>query len=227
MREIALDTETTGLDPQSGHRITEIGCVELYNLIPTGITYQAYINPERDVPEGAVAVSGLTFEFLKDKPVFSAVAQSFLDFIGDSPLVIHNATFDMKFLNAELNRMGLAPLLFERTIDTMRLARAKFPGAPANLDALCKRFGVDLSGRVYHGALLDAQLLAQIYLELKGGRQSALVFTAKKTTVTQISNANRPLRQARPHTATYDEMEQHKMLLEQIKSPLWSKLSLG
>jgi DNA polymerase-3 subunit epsilon len=226
MREIVLDTETTGLDPLAGHRITEIGCVEIYNLLPTGRTYQTYLNPERDVPEGAVAVSGLTFEFLQDKPLFSVVAQPFLDFIGDSPLVIHNATFDINFLNAELNRLRLAPLLLERATDTVRLARAKFPGAPASLDALCRRFGVDLSERVKHGALLDAQLLAQIYLELKGGRQSALVFAGKKTVATEQHKTDRTLRPARPHVATESEIAQHQLLLEQIKNPLWSKLKV-
>jgi DNA polymerase III subunit epsilon len=224
MREVVLDTETTGLDPLAGHRITEIGCVELYNLIPTGRTYHTYINPQRDIPEGAIAISGLTAEFLQDKPLFESIAQSFLDFIGESPLVIHNATFDVGFLNAELNRLKRVPLLLERTVDTVRLARAKFPGAPASLDALCRRFGIDLSARVKHGALLDAQLLAQIYLELKGGRQSTLIFTTKKTVITEQSKTHRSLRPARFHAPTEAEIAQHQLLIAQIKNPLWAKV---
>lgn len=226
MREIVLDTETTGLDPLAGHRIIEIGCVELYNLIPTGQTYHTYINPERDISEGAALVSGLTFEFLQDKPLFNKIAQPFLDFIGDSPLVIHNATFDIGFLNAELTRLEMTPLLLERAIDTVRLARAKFPGAPASLDALCRRFGVDLSARVKHGALLDAQLLAQIYLELKGGRQTTFVFANKKTTTLGQPKAPRTFRSARPHAPTEVELARHRLLVAQIKNPLWAKMKI-
>jgi len=224
MREIVLDTETTGLDPQAGHRIIEIGCVEIYNLIPTGRTYQTYINPERDISEGASLVSGLSSKFLQDKPLFSKVAQPFLDFIGDSPLVIHNAAFDIGFLNAELTRLELNPLLLERAVDTVRLARAKFPGAPASLDALCRRFGIDLTERTKHGALLDAQLLAHVYLELKGGRQTTFVFANKKTTTAEQLKISRTFRPARPHVPTETEVAQHQLLLAQIKNPLWTKI---
>lgn len=171
MREIVLDTETTGLDPHSGDRIVEIGCVELHNHVVTGRTYHQYINPERDMPQEAFEVHGLSEEFLSDKPRFSEVGQAFLDFVGDAKLVIHNASFDMKFLNAELIWMGLAGLGDDRAIDTLAIARKKFPGSPASLDALCRRFGIDNSARTLHGALLDSEILADVYLELIGGRQ--------------------------------------------------------
>ncbi len=170
MREIVLDTETTGLDPNSGDRIVEIGAVELLNHMPTGKTYHQYINPERDMPDGAFAVHGLSAEFLSDKPVFAAVAQAFLDFIGDSKLVIHNAAFDMKFLNAELKWIDRPALPWSQAIDTLEIARKKFPGAQNSLDALCRRFGVTTE-RELHGALLDSEILAEVYLELIGGRQ--------------------------------------------------------
>ncbi len=174
-REIVLDTETTGLDPDEGHRIVEIGCLELVNHVPTGNHYQVYLNPDRDMDEGAQRVTGLTLEFLQDKPRFAEVVEDFLAFIGDDKLVIHNAAFDMKFLNAELKRDNRPTLPFSQAIDTLAIARKKFPGSPASLDALCKRFGVDNSGRDYHGALLDSELLADVYLELIGGRQPELV----------------------------------------------------
>jgi DNA polymerase-3 subunit epsilon len=166
-----LDTETTGFEPETGDRIVEIGALELLNHLPTGRTFHAYINPERPMPEAAFAVHGLGDDFLRDKPVFAQVAQDFVDFIGDARLVIHNAAFDMKFLNHELGRLGHRPMPMERAIDTVLLARRKFPGAPASLDALCRRFGIDNSGRTLHGALLDSELLAEVYLELIGGRQ--------------------------------------------------------
>jgi DNA polymerase-3 subunit epsilon len=175
MREIVLDTETTGFEPSEGHRIVEIGAVELFNHLPTGRTYHQYINPEREMPKEAFEVHGLGDDFLRDKPVFKVIGQAFLDFIGDSKLVIHNATFDMKFLNAELQWAGLPGLPAARAIDTLMLARQKFPGAPASLDALCRRFGVDNSAREKHGALLDSEILAEVYLELVGGRQPDLV----------------------------------------------------
>ena len=171
MREIVLDTETTGLDPNSGDRIVEIGGVELFNHVATGNTYHQYINPERDMPQEAFQVHGLSEEFLSDKPVFKAIGQQFLDFVGDAKLVIHNASFDMKFLNAELRWMGLPELPWEQAIDTLAIARKKFPGAQASLDALCRRFGIDNSARTLHGALLDSEILADVYLELIGGRQ--------------------------------------------------------
>lgn len=171
MREIVLDTETTGFEPSEGHRIVEIGAVELMNHMPTGRTYHQYINPERPMPVEAFEVHGLGDEFLRDKPVFRAIGSEFLAFIGEARLVIHNAAFDMKFLNFELKRVGLPALPFDRALDTLALARQRFPGAPASLDALCRRFGVDNSTREKHGALLDSEILAEVYLELVGGRQ--------------------------------------------------------
>ncbi len=176
-REIVLDTETTGLDPAEGHRIVEIGGVELMNHVPTGQSFHRYINPERDMPEEALAVHGITTEFLAAKPVFAAVADEFLAFIGDAQLVIHNAAFDIKFLNAELTRAGRTNSPWGRAVDSLDIARARFPGAQNSLDALCRRFGVDNSGREKHGALLDAELLAEVYLELVGGRQPDLTLT--------------------------------------------------
>ena len=174
MREIVMDTETTGLDPQSGDRIVEIGGVELVNHLPTGRTYHQYINPERAMPKEAFEIHGLGDDFLRDYPVFSRIADEFLDFIGDAKLVIHNASFDMMFLNAELGWLGRPPLPMNQAIDTLEIARRKFPGAQASLDALCKRFGVDNSAREKHGALLDSEILAEVYLELLGGRQQGL-----------------------------------------------------
>ncbi len=171
MREIVLDTETTGLDPSTGDRIVEIGAVELFNHMPTGEVYHQYINPERDMPAGAFAVHGLSREFLSDKPVFAAVAQQFLDFIKDSPLVIHNAAFDMKFLNAELEWCSHPKIPMAQALDTLAIARKKYAGAQNSLDALCRRFGIDNANRTLHGALLDSEILAEVYLELIGGRQ--------------------------------------------------------
>ncbi len=171
MREIVLDTETTGFDPKTGDRIVEIGAVELMGHVATGKTYHQYINPKRAMPEDARAVHGLGDEFLRDKPLFADIAQAFLDFIGDAPLVIHNAEFDMKFLNAELTWANLPKIPHDRALDTLAIARRKFPGAPASLDALCRRFGIDNSSRTLHGALLDSEILAEVYLELIGGRQ--------------------------------------------------------
>jgi DNA polymerase-3 subunit epsilon len=177
MREIVLDTETTGLDPDSGDRIVELGAVELLNHMPTGRVFHRYVNPEREVPAEAIEVHGLTTAFLADKPVFRAVAAEFVAFLGDARLVIHNAAFDMKFLNAELGWAGHRGLPWARAVDTLELARRRFPGAPSTLDALCRRFGVDNTGRTKHGALLDSELLAEVYLELIGGRQPDLVLT--------------------------------------------------
>lgn len=177
MREIVLDTETTGLDPDSGDRLVEIGAVELVNHMPTGRTFHAYINPQRDVPQDAVAVHGLTAQFLADKPLFTSIAADFLEFIGEARLVIHNAAFDMKFLNAELGWAGRPGVPLVRAVDTLELARRRFPGAQNTLDALCRRFGVDNSSREKHGALLDSELLAEVYLELMGGRQPDLSLT--------------------------------------------------
>jgi len=171
MREIVLDTETTGFEPDEGDRIVEIGAVELLNHMPTGRTYHQYINPQRAMPQGAFEVHGLGDDFLRDKPVFADIAAAFLAFIGEAKLVIHNAGFDMKFINAELGWIKLAPLPMDRAIDTVGMARRKFPGSPASLDALCRRFGIDNSARTLHGTLLDSEILAEVYLELIGGRQ--------------------------------------------------------
>lgn len=181
VREIILDTETTGLDPATGDRIVEIGAVELLNHLPTGRTFHVYINPERDMPKEAEAVHGLSSAFLKDKPVFSAVVQDFLEFIGEDVLIIHNASFDMNFINAELGFLRLPAIPPERVVDTLHIARQKHPGAANSLDALCRRYGIDNSKRTKHGALLDSELLAEVYLELIGGRQTALILEASIT----------------------------------------------
>lgn len=225
MREIVLDTETTGLDPASGHRIVEIGCVELINHIRTGNYFHTYLNPERDMPREAENVHGLSAQFLSDKPLFSTIATSFLEFIGDSPLVIHNAGFDLKFLNAELDTQGLPLIAMDRALDTVFMARKKFPGQPASLDALCKRFNIDLTARTKHGALLDAELLADVYLELRGGRQSTLGLvasseeTAAETNLTFSGHTSIPERHFPP---TSDELASHRNMLEKIKNALWA-----
>lgn len=171
MREIVLDTETTGFDPKTGDRIVEIGAVELMGHVATGKTFHEYINPERGMPQEAFEVHGLGDDFLRDKPKFAAVGQAFLDFVGDSKMIIHNASFDMKFLNFELGKMGLRQLPWEQAVDTLAIARKKFPGSPSSLDALCRRFGIDNGARTLHGALLDSEILAEVYLELIGGKQ--------------------------------------------------------
>jgi len=181
MREIVLDTETTGFDPETGDRIVEIGAIELMNHLPTGQVYHQYINPERAMPEDAFQVHGLSDEFLADKPPFRDIAGAFVDFVGEAKLVIHNASFDMKFLNAELRWLSLPPIPWERAVDTLALARTMFPGAQNSLDALCRRYGVDNSAREKHGALLDSELLAEIYLELVGGRQPDLTLSVVQT----------------------------------------------
>lgn len=231
MREIVLDTETTGMDPTTGDRIIEIGCVELINHIPSGKHLQLYINPEREVPVDAIAVHGITNEFLVDKPVFAEVYTEFLDFIADSKLVIHNAEFDMKFINHHLQQMGHKAWPWKNVIDTLGMARKKFPGSPANLDALCRRFGIDNSNRTYHGALLDSELLAEVYLELMGGRQHGLGLaaegkgnaTGESTGVKELA-VERPSREPRPHEASEDEKAAHATFLEKIKDPLWQKV---
>lgn len=225
MREIVFDTETTGLDPLNGDRIVEIGCVELLNHVPTGKTFQSYINPEREMPSAAAAVHGLTDEILAKQPVFAEVAAGFLEFIGDAPLVIHNAAFDMGFINAELTRHGFANLPSSRAIDTLMMARKMFPGAPASLDALCKRFGVDASGRDLHGALLDARLLADVYLELRGGRQPdlAIAATAAAVEAADIDARPREYRAPRAHQPTEEEIAAHEAFLAEIKEPLWKR----
>ncbi|HEU0117691.1 MAG TPA: DNA polymerase III subunit epsilon [Alphaproteobacteria bacterium] len=225
MREIVFDTETTGLDPLQGHRVVEIGCVELFNHMPTGKTFHAYLNPERDMPSEAAAVHGLTDEFLADKPMFAEVVDDFLQFIGDAPLVAHNAGFDFKFINAELTRTGFKIISYDRAIDTVGIARRMFPGAPASLDALCKRFGVDASNRQLHGALLDARLLADVYLELRGGRQPDLAIAEKAVADEEVAveAGNREFRAARSFPANDDELKAHEAFLASIKDPLWKR----
>ena len=222
MREIVLDTETTGLDPAAGHRIVEIGAVELINHLPTGRARQIYINPERDMPPEAFAVHGLSSEFLADKPVFAAIAADFLEFIGDATLIIHNAEFDLKFLNAELARLEKPALPAARAVDTVGMARRKFPGAQASLDALCRRFQIDLSDRALHGALKDARLLAEVYLELIGGRQADLALTAATAAAIGAPASARPQRAPRPHAPTPEEEAAHARFLEKLKDPLWA-----
>ncbi|MBM3490888.1 MAG: DNA polymerase III subunit epsilon [Alphaproteobacteria bacterium] len=222
MREIVLDTETTGLDTAAGHRIVELGCVELWHRIPRG-SFQRYVNPERDMPADAEAVHGLSAGFLADKPKFAEVAGDFLAFLGDSPLVIHNAGFDLRFLNAELERLGRPPIGSERAIDTVQLARRKFPGAPASLDALCRRLNIDASRRERHGALLDASLLAEVYLELSGGRQSGLelAFAAGGETGSSLERRFHP---ARPHAPSPAEAERHAAFLDRaVPNALWRR----
>jgi len=223
MREIVLDTETTGLDPASGDRIVEIGCLELVNHLASGETFQCYINPKRDMPEGAFRVHGLSAQFLADKPVFADIADSFLEFVGEDKLIIHNASFDLGFLNAELERSGRRVFPSDRAIDTVVLARRKYPGAPANLDALCRRFEIDNSKRDLHGALLDAQLLAEVYLELIGGRQPDLVLPASQMYGSdEVLDAGvKDARQPRPHAPSREELAAHDAFIAALDDPIW------
>ena len=230
MREIVFDTETTGLDPKTGDRMVEIGCIEMVNLVPTGATYHAYFNPERDMPAGAEAVHGLSAAFLSDKPLFREVAQELLDFIGDSPLVAHNAGFDFGFLNAELALIAKEPVCTTRMVDTVAIARKRHPGAKLSLDALCSRYGIDRSHRVKHGALLDAELLAQVYVELKGGRQIGLELAAEaamaeiageQPMVAVRKAPTGPRREPRPHFASQAELARHREFMAGIENPLW------
>ncbi len=218
MREIILDTETTGFDARGSDRIVEIGCIELDNHIPTGASYHQYVNPERDMPEGAFAVHGLSEEFLSGQPVFAEIADAFIAFVADAPLVIHNADFDMGFLNAELTRIDYPALPTVRAIDTLRMARTKFPGAPASLDALCKRFQIDNGHRQLHGALKDADLLALVYLELIGGRQANLELARASRAV---QTTGREVRAPRPHAPSAEEQAAHADFIGKIKDPVW------
>ena len=225
MREVVLDTETTGLDPADGHRVVEIGAVEVLNHVPTGRTFHRYLNPERSIPTDAYGVHGLSAAFLADKPRFSEIADGLLEFLADSLLVIHNAAFDLGFLNAELRRAGRDEIGGERTIDTVQMARRKYPGAPASLDALCRRYQIDLSDRVLHGALKDAQLLARVYLELRGGREPGLSF---------VSAATRRLPGLEPAEwkpkivyPTAEEEAAHRAFVDAIPGALWRNRPLG
>ncbi|KAA9006822.1 DNA polymerase III subunit epsilon [Histidinibacterium aquaticum] len=228
MREIVLDTETTGFEPDDGDRIVEIGAVELKGHVPTGRTYHQYINPERSMPQGAFEVHGLGDDFLRDKPVFAAIGQAFLDFVGDAKLVIHNAAFDMKFLNAELRWCGLPGLPDDRAIDTLAIAKRKFPGSPASLDALCRRFAIDNSSRVLHGALLDSEILAEVYLELIGGRQpdfALSVGVGAPGAEAEIGTWRpRPRPEPLPSRLTKEEAAAHSAFVEAMgDGALWSK----
>lgn len=221
MREIVLDTETTGLDPLAGHRVVELGCIELVNLVATGKTFHAYFNPEMIMPAGAQDVHGLSDEFLADKPRFAERAEEFLEFIGDAQLVIHNAQFDIGFLNAELARVGRAKLV-NACVDTVSMARRKFPGQRVSLDSLCERFGIDNSSRTKHGALLDSELLAEVYLELSGGRQRDLGLAPELAArVVASVAAAATVRPARPHAPSPAELAAHLAFLGQISNPLW------
>ncbi len=229
MREIVLDTETTGLDPAFGHRIVEIGCVELFNYVPTGREYHRYVNPERDMPEDAQQVHGITAAFLADKPVFGDIADEFLDFVGSAPLIIHNGAFDMKFLNYELASVGRPRLAMDRLVCTLEMCRRKFFGAPASLDALCRRFDIDLSVRDKHGALVDCTLLAKVYLELIGGRQPDLGLGGDLAAAAAVSAniaipIDRPVRPPRPHAPSAAELAAHAAFLEKLSSPMWLQM---
>ncbi|MHC0052029.1 DNA polymerase III subunit epsilon [Actibacterium sp. D379-3] len=230
MREIVLDTETTGFDPETGDRIVEIGAVELWNHLPTGKTYHQYINPERMMPKEAFEVHGLGDEFLRDKPVFRQIGQAFLDFVGDAKLVIHNAAFDMKFLNAELGWIKLPSLPWEQAIDTLAIARQRFPGSPASLDALCRRFNIDNSSRTLHGALLDSEILAEVYLELVGGRQPDFALSTRNSDRSGTGDAQRewrpkPRSTPLPARLTGEEAAAHAAFVDSLgDGAVWKKL---
>ncbi|MDX5382463.1 MAG: DNA polymerase III subunit epsilon [Rhodobacterales bacterium] len=227
MREIVLDTETTGFEPAEGDRIVEIGAVELYNHMPTGRTFHEYINPQRAMPQAAFEVHGLGDDFLRDKPVFAQIGPKFLEFVGDAKLVIHNAAFDMKFLNAELGWINLPLLPMEQAIDTLMIARKKFPGSPASLDALCRRFGIETE-RTLHGALLDSQILAEVYLELIGGRQPDFGLSSVTTTEISVSSTEswrpKPRPTPLPSLITQEEAAAHEAFVKGLgDGALWLK----
>ena len=223
VREIVFDTETTGFEYAKGHRLIEIGAVELINHMPTGKTYHQYINPEREVPEDAVKVHGLTYDFLKDFPIFDKIADQWLEFIGDAKLVAHNASFDMNFVNYELKQLGKPEMSWSNSIDTLEIARNMFPGARCSLDALCKRFEIDNSARSYHGALLDAQLLAEVYLELLGGKEPSLLLDNDVEKKAAVSAQERVFREPRLFAVEENLEELHQQFLEKsIKNPLWN-----
>ena len=232
MREIVFDTETTGLSPQNGDRMVEIGCVELFNRVETGRTYHAYFNPGRSMPSEAEAVHGLSDRFLSDKPPFGDVCGQLLDFIAESPLVAHNAGFDFGFINHEFGLCGRPAVCTSRMVDTLAIARQRFPGAKHSLDALCTRFGVDRSLRIKHGALIDAQLLAQVYVELTGGRQIGLGLVAELIEPATMDGAPladpatlvATIRPARPHAPSEDELARHAAFVATIQDPIWNRL---
>ncbi|MCZ6483491.1 MAG: DNA polymerase III subunit epsilon [Alphaproteobacteria bacterium] len=223
MREIILDTETTGLDPEAGHRIVEIAALEVIDGVTTGKMFHSYVNPERDVPDEVYRIHGLSQGFLEQHPRFAVIADEFVDFISGATLVIHNAEFDMRFINAELARLRKGPIGMESVVDTVELARRRFPGAQASLDALCRRFGIDNSARTTHGARLDAELLAEVYSELTGGRQAGLGLDSAGAKAppadAQPANARAP----RPHAPTDEELEAHAELVKGLKNPIWTE----
>ena len=228
MREIVFDTETTGLSPAGGDRMVEIGCVEIYDRIETGRHFHAYFNPDRDMPIEAEAVHGLSTIFLSDKPRFHEKVEELLEFIHDAPLVAHNASFDFGFLNYELENCGRPAICLSRMVDTLMLARTRHPGAKHSLDALCMRFGIDRSHRIKHGALLDAQLLAQVYVELTGGRQIGLGLVAETNVAASAGSGVvtiREFRPARPHAAATEELERHRAFIAKLVNPLWSRFA--
>lgn len=234
MREIIFDTETTGLDPKTGDRMVEIGCIEMISKVETGRTFHAFFNPERDMPPEAERVHGLSAAFLAAKPRFAELADDLLEFLGDAALVAHNAGFDFGFLNNELERIGRAPISLDRMIDTVAIARKRHPGAKLSLDALCTRYGIDRSHRVKHGALLDAELLAQVYVELNGGRQIGLGLSDAATSADAAAHAHsnapwhrptsdKPLRPPRPHVASPEELERHQAFIADITNAIWTR----
>jgi len=235
MREIIFDTETTGLDPKTGDRMVEIGCIEMIGRVETGNTFHAFFNPERDMPPEAERVHGLSAAFLSTKPRFAETADELLAFLGDAPLVAHNAGFDFGFLNNELERIGRAPISLERMVDTVAIARKRHPGAKLSLDALCTRYGIDRSHRVKHGALLDAELLAQVYVELNGGRQIGLGLVDAGTSGDSGSDpattnapwhrpaSDKPRRPPRPHMASPEELERHQAFIADITNAIWTR----
>ena len=226
MREIVLDTETTGLSPKKGDRVVEIGCVELINHVPTENTFQVYLNPERNMDEGAQRIHGLTNEFLLDKPKFSEIAEEFISYIGESKIIAHNASFDINFLNSELVRLDKSIISEERVVDTLKMAREKYPGARNSLDALCKRFLIDNSSRKLHGALLDSELLAEVYLELIGGKEPGLALAVEKNATNQpheeaIESSAKRDKALKPRL-TEEEQIKHKSFIETLRvKPLW------
>jgi len=230
MREIVFDTETTGLSPLAGDRIVEIGCIELVNRVETGRTFHAYFNPQRSMPSGAEEVHGLSDRFLADKPLFADRAEELLEFLGDCPLVAHNASFDFGFLNHELGQCGRPLVCLTRMVDTLAIARTRHPGAKHSLDALCTRFGVDRSVRVKHGALIDAQLLALCYVELTGGRQIGLSLASDAIVATAIETKESAapiivqVRPPRPHAPSEEELAAHALFLATIADPIWNRL---
>jgi DNA polymerase-3 subunit epsilon len=226
MREIVLDTETTGLDPEAGHKLIEIAALELVNHLPTGKNFHHFVNPEREVTAEAVAIHGIKAEMLVDKPIFASIVSELLEFLGDARLIIHNAEFDLGFINKELKNLGFPPIPSSRAVDTVQMARRKFPGAPASLDALCQRFTIDNTRRTFHGALLDAELLSEVYLELIGGRQAVMLLDAVDNGAgIAVTTAPQPIkrlaRNPAPHVPEPEELAAHAALLTRLKNPIW------